>query len=114
MAKIPDCDRYFFYSQNPHLICAIHPYGVHGDSCLDFRFNPDLEESEELWEPEGASYYNGELILHTPKYTREQQQGILDSHPFFTGVCPECGYDFGGLCLSKEQWSCPSCDWVES
>ncbi len=26
--------------------------------------NPyDLDSQEELWEPEGASYYNGELIL---------------------------------------------------
>jgi len=46
---------------NPHLVCAIHPEGVETDSCLDFRQDPKIEE--ELWEPEGVSYCNGELIL---------------------------------------------------
>ncbi|MEG4292369.1 hypothetical protein Q5692_26385, partial [Microcoleus sp. C2C3] len=38
---------------------------------LDWRSSPDFQENpnaepDELWEPEGASYYNGELILQRP------------------------------------------------
>lgn len=113
MGKIEECDRCLFYPRNPQIICAIHPYGVDGDTCLDFRPNQELNEPDELWEPEGASYYNGELILHTPKYSREEQFRILDTHPFFTGICPNCQYDFGGIYLLKDEWKCPNCSWVD-
>jgi len=46
-------------------MCAVHPTGPNTDSCPDFQENPDAEP-EELWEPEGASYYGGELILQRP------------------------------------------------
>jgi len=62
MPKLPECDRCFLYAHNPHLICAVHPTGPNTDTCPDFLENPDAEP-DELWEPEGASYYNGELIL---------------------------------------------------
>ncbi|MEJ6485534.1 hypothetical protein N0Y54_30250 [Nostoc punctiforme UO1] len=60
--KIPDCDCCLLYSHDPHLICVVHPAGPQGDSCLDFREDSNAE-AEELWQPEGASYYNGELIV---------------------------------------------------
>ena len=62
MPKIPECDRCLLYARNPHLVCAVHPAGPNTDTCPDFRENPNTEP-DELWEPEGASYYNGELIL---------------------------------------------------
>jgi len=62
MPKIPECDRCLLYARNPHLVCAVHPTGSDTDTCPDFRENPNAEP-EELWEPEGASYYGGELIL---------------------------------------------------
>jgi len=43
----------------------VHRAGPNADTCPDFLENPDAEP-EELWEPEGASYYNGELILQRP------------------------------------------------
>jgi hypothetical protein len=98
--KIPDCvrvgaarlldvacrrqSRCLLYSHNPHLICAVHPEGVDSDRCPDFRPTPNAEE-EEQWQPEGYSWYGGELIANRPsRYTQEQQLGILDTHPFFT------------------------------
>ena len=56
-----------------------------------FAPNPN----EEQWEPEGATYYNGELILQ-PKQQRttEEQLWLLDNHPLFTSVCPQCKYHF--------------------
>ncbi|QXE26125.1 hypothetical protein B6N60_04856 [Richelia sinica FACHB-800] len=37
-----------------------------GDSCMDFREDPKAEPVE-LWQPDGATYYNGELILQPQK-----------------------------------------------
>ncbi len=64
MPKIPQCDRCLFYAHNPYLVCAVHLDGVDGNSCLDFREDPNAQ-AEELWEPEGATYYNGELMRAT-------------------------------------------------
>jgi hypothetical protein len=52
MPKIPDCDHCQLYAQNPHLVCAVHPAGVEGDTCSDFRPRPGTEK-EELWSPTG-------------------------------------------------------------
>lgn len=70
--KIPQCDHCLLNSHNPHIVCVVHPAGPQGDSCLDFREDPNAEPLE-LWEPEGATYYNGELILQPKqRWTREQ------------------------------------------
>ncbi|MEG4585489.1 hypothetical protein QUA54_09770 [Microcoleus sp. MOSTC5] len=54
--------RCLLLGRNPYLICAVHPAGPDTNTCIDFRENPDAEP-EELWEPEGVSYYGDELIL---------------------------------------------------
>jgi len=123
------------------MVCAVHPTGPTGDTCLDFRADPelkgkrfvdflglesqqqdnesfsnpfDLEPDEDLWEPEGASYYAGELILQPKqRWTREEQLELLDSHPIFTGYCPECGYKFSSVNPPQVHWDCPSCTWKD-
>ena len=113
MSKIPECDRCRFNIRNPYLVCDEHPTGPPGDSCLHFAPDPDAE-SEELWEPEGASYYNGELILQPrQRWTREEQLELLDSHPLFTGKCPKCSYRFPPDNPPKVHWDCPMCGWVD-
>jgi hypothetical protein len=80
MPKIPECDRCFLYGRNPYLVCSVHPTGPNADTRPDFRENPDAEP-DEFWEPEGASYYNGELILQPQqRWTPEQQLELLDTH----------------------------------
>ncbi len=140
--KLPLCDRCLFCAHDPHIVCAIHPSGTEGDTCLDFRPDPDLEGKRfvdflglgaqqrddepysnsfdlypdgELWEPEGASYYNGELILQPQqRWTQEEQLELLDTHPLFTGKCPQCGYqferDYTACCV---HWNCPECGWLD-
>ena len=62
MPKIHECSRCLLYARNPYLVCAVHPTGSDTDTSPDFQENSNAEP-DELWEPEGASYYNGELIL---------------------------------------------------
>ena len=94
MPKISDCNRCSLYARNPHIICTVHPKGVDTDYCIDFRPDPNIKE-EEQWSRGGYSWYGDELIPNrTSKYTSDEQLEILDTHPFFTGFCPNCGYRF--------------------
>jgi hypothetical protein len=80
---------------------------------IDFRPDPNFSE-EEPWTPEGYTYYNGELIPNRPpRYSPEEQLEILDNHPFFTGVCPECGYEFDKTNPPEVHWDCPHCGWID-
>lgn len=77
--------------------------------------NPfDLDPDEEQWEPEGASYYNGELIVQPQqRWTREEQMELLDTHPMFTGRCPQCERPFPRYEKPPVHWDCPQCGWVD-
>lgn len=113
MSKIPQCDRCLLYCHNPHIVCAVHPDGIDGDSCLDFREDPNAQV-EELWQPEGASYYNGELILQPQqRWTQQQQLELLDWHPMFTGKCPGCGAFFDRDWSARVHWDCSHCGWMD-
>lgn len=112
MPRIPDCGRCSLYAHNPYLVCAVHPNGVETDKCLDFRSNSNIKV-EEQWSPEGYSWYGDELISDRPShYTPSEQIKILDNHPFFTGVCPQCRHEF-----NREEriihYDCPQCGWVD-
>jgi hypothetical protein len=99
MHKIPDCESCLFCAHDSHLVCAVHPEGQNNNFCPDFQPNPDLEirkfvdflgllqqvesdhnepfsnpfsldSNDEQWQPEGATYYNGELILQPKQKLR--------------------------------------------
>lgn len=140
MVKLPQCDRCLLCAHEPLIVCAVHPSGPTGDTCLDFRPNPqlednrfvdflgleaqqqdnepfsnpfDLEPDEVLWEPEGASYYAGELILQPQqRWTQEEQLALLDTHPMFTGKCPACSQQFPKYEKPPIHWDCP-CGWID-
>ena len=41
----------------------------------------------------GYSWYGNELIANRQsRYSTEEQMKVLETHPFFTGLCPECGH----------------------
>ncbi|MDV3002567.1 MAG: hypothetical protein N5P05_004222 (plasmid) [Chroococcopsis gigantea SAG 12.99] len=112
--KIPDCNRCQFYSHQLYFVCAIHPDGVEDDSCLDFRPDQNLQE-EESWAPDGYFWYGGELIPERlSRKTREEQLQILDTHPFFTGVCPQCAEVFSTSPTHGVKWQCDRCGWLEA
>jgi hypothetical protein len=144
MPKLPECDRCIFCAHDYHIVCAIHPAGVEEDSCLDFRPDPELrhlpfrdflglrqqqqddepysnphdyiDDNEELWEPTGASYYNGEIVLQPQQHwTQEEQLEMLDWHPLFTGKCPQCDASFSKDYTARVHWDCPNqeCGWKD-
>jgi hypothetical protein len=43
MVKLLQCERCLMCAHEPLIVCAVHPDGPTGDTCLDFRLNPDLE-----------------------------------------------------------------------
>ncbi len=47
------------------------------------------------------------------RYTPEEQLEILDNHPFFTGVCPQCGHRFDKNNPPAVHWDCPECGFID-
>ncbi len=142
MPKILECDLCLFCAHGSQIVYALHPDGVEFDSCLDFRAYPELEgkhfknflgwrnqqrfderyshshENEDpdqkLWSAESACYYNGELILHQPpRWTQSEQMELLDTHPLFTGKCPDCGAVFNQYYIVRVHWDCSECGWMD-
>jgi hypothetical protein len=104
--KIPNCNRCLLYAHSSYLVCAVHPGGVTTETCPDFRPDPKAED-EELWTPEGYSWYGDRLISNRrSRLTQEEQLQIIDTHPLFTGVCPECGHEIDKPGIN---WHCPAC-----
>lgn len=119
--QLPECTRCRFYCGNPYLFCAVVPDGPDNDSCPYFALDPDAKEPE-LWEPEGARYINNELVIERITYgvkqapqhlTQEQQLHLLNTHPLFTGKCPECGYTFNRDYAAIIHYDCPECGWMD-
>jgi hypothetical protein len=108
MAKADQCHhcQRFSSSLDPeHLVCGIHPSGPEQSPCLDFA------EAIGQWEPLGAGYYDGELILQPEHYlSTEERLEILDTHPLFTGVYPKCSAPVG---QDLVHYDCSECDFKD-
>jgi len=123
--KIPECDRCQFFSGNALLPCSVHPKGVSGESCLDFR---EDERTAQHWQEflgldwvregtvsseEGGSY-GGEMIrCHPFRFSDAERLELLDYHPLFTGRCPECEMPIQQLDAPLVHWDCPHCGWKD-
>jgi hypothetical protein len=118
--KLDCCDRCQFYSRSPLLVCTLHLAGVEGDTCPDFELDLTIPDDEavvwygEPWQPEGASYYGDELVLEpVQQMTMEQRLDLLDSHPLFTGRCPNCEMPLLQTEPPRVHWDCEHCGWVD-
>ena len=112
--RLPQCDRCLNNSRNPHLFCAIHPYGVPEEQSICSEWEEDSNCSEEeWWEPVGGSFYGNELVI-TPhqRWTRVQQLELLMQHPLFTGLCPQCRHAFSKATILLH-WDCPMSQWKD-
>lgn len=122
MGKLDCCDRCQFYAHTPYLICAMHPTGVEGERCPDFRpIPPDWAKPDDdplswygdEWQPDGASYYGGELVLQPEqRLSLLQRWELLDWHPLFTGRCPQCEKPLR-VGSPSVHWDCDSCGWQD-
>jgi hypothetical protein len=100
------CQLFSGHLSDEFLVCGIHPSGPAETPCLDFA------EVVEQWEPLGGGYYDGELVLQPAHYlTKTERLEILNTHPFFTGVCPRCGEAITGEGLVH--YDCPSCGFID-
>ncbi|MEP0914442.1 hypothetical protein NDI45_26420 [Leptolyngbya sp. GB1-A1] len=116
------CQTCEFYTHNPHLRCTLHPFGLASEECLDFVAialegeglgTAQASDAEEQWQPEGAAYYNGELVLQTRRRTLTEQLELLDTHPLFTGWCPNCEMPIGSTHPVQVHWDCLNCGWLD-
>ncbi len=103
------------------MICGFHPAGVEGNHCVDFKAAlPEAVVRDDLldwysdrWQPQGASYYGDELILEPFKgRSLEQRLELLDSHPLFTGRCPQCERGIKAI-TGQIHYDCENCGWVD-
>ena len=117
----PDNDTCPDFSSNPELkgkrftdfLGLLQQARENFDSNESFSNPFGLEPDENLWEPEGASYYAGELILQPQVcWTREEQLDLLDTHPIFTGKCPSCNRQFPQAERPIVHWDC-ECGWID-
>lgn len=103
------CDRCLYNTRNPHLPCAVHPHRIEAQ-CPDFEMDASLPGGE-WWEPEGAAYYGGELVIAPEqRWTMQQKLELLDWHPMFTGRCPNCEMPLLQMAPVLVHWDC-QCGW---
>ena len=117
----PDGDTCSDFNPNPELqgkryidfLGLLQQAGVNLDSNESFSNPFNLEPDGELWEPEGATYYAGELILQPQKrWTQQEQLELLGTHPIFTGCCPACNRQFLQGDRPPVHWDC-ECGWID-
>ena len=139
---LPQCDRCQFQTNSALLRCTVHPGGVDWDNCSDFQadlishqrheqflglnwvagedfedafvVNNPFSSEEGQWEPNGASYYAGDLIIEgVPSVTRARKLEMLARHPLFTGRCPECEGMISTMEPPQIHWDCQRCGWKD-
>ncbi len=118
----PQCQLCDFYNYNAYLRCTLHPLGLALEECHDFVAiasegeglgTAQTSEVEEQWQPEGAAYYNGELVLQTRRRTVTEQLALLDTHPLFTERCPNCELPIAPVHPVQVHWDCSNCGWID-
>lgn len=46
MPKLPQCNTCRYYAHHYAIVCAVHPYGVDGETCPDYDPDPNLERQQ--------------------------------------------------------------------
>jgi hypothetical protein len=108
-----------FNAHSPYMVCAINPKGVDGPSCPDYRSGTSTAQDQPLdwfepWQPENASYYGDELVLSpVNRLTMRQRLELLNTHPLFTGRCPNCEQTLHQTDPLRIHWDCQHCGWTD-
>lgn len=109
--KLSQCQSCQMNAHSSYLVCAIHPLGPPELACPDYAPEPGYDT--EQWEPVGAAYYDGELVITRRALSPEDRHRLLETHPLFTGHCPNCGYRFAIESMPQVHWDCPECGWKD-
>ncbi|AFY60854.1 hypothetical protein Syn6312_1700 [Synechococcus sp. PCC 6312] len=104
---IENCSFCINYARSYYLVRAIHSSGRNKTPCSDFK----TSLQKELWQPEGAAYYDGELIYQPPELSYEERLERLEWHPQFTGRCPNCEMPITQTEPARIHWDCEHCGW---
>lgn len=95
-------------------LCLQHQQRENFEADEPFGNTYSLDHDEEQGEPEGASYYNDELIRQpSQQRTREEQLWLLDNQTLVNSVCPGCKYCFPQANFHTVHFDCPNCGWVD-
>jgi hypothetical protein len=111
MPRAIECERcqlFSGYCGAEYLVCGIHPGGPTVRPCPDYA--PVVEERV----PVGAEYYGEELVKDWPGYMSSADRlHLIETHPLFTGRCPQCGTIFQET--PPVHWDCPDpkCHWMD-
>lgn len=63
---------------------------------------------------ENTDYQSYPLTQVFASLTPAEQLQVIVTHPFFTGKCPECGYQFPLAHSTSVDCHCPECGWVDN
>ena len=84
---------------------------MHGRCISEEKDMKDAHEVQALPDRSSLKYQS---IIPSKKLSQQRQLWLLDNHPYFTGVCSNCGYDYGNYKIldideKSSHWNCPEC-----
>ncbi len=62
---------------------------------------------------ENLDYQSHPLTEVLSRLNPAEQLQVIVTHPFFTGKCPQCGYQFPLVHSTSAHCNCPECEWVD-
>ena len=62
---------------------------------------------------EPAMYDGHPIVTPIQRWTMVQKMELLDTHPLFTGRCPNCEIPMQETEPPRVHWDCTRCDWVD-
>lgn len=63
---------------------------------------------------EEIDYQSHPLTEILARLNPAEQLQIVVTHPFFTGKCPQCGYQFPLVHSTSAHCHCPECQWTDN
>ncbi len=100
MPEVSECSTCQYYAHDLHLVCAVHPDGVTGETCSDFR-------------PLPADFSQRFVDFLSLQQQTEESLELLVSHPMPTGICSRCGAEIERDESGVVHWNCP-CGWLNN
>jgi hypothetical protein len=59
-------------------------------------------------------YQQSPLTKFLARLSPTEQLHVIMTHPFFTGKCPQCRYEFKQAGFPPSPWNCDECGWIDN